>query len=719
MAILEQLVRDMNKDPTVIHKIEEEVNRLAKLNDCSELIPISASKIPGVHIFLCKILELRIKRKLTTLNLQDEILFTTQLIKTKPSYHSIEIFSLLGLYCWPAIFPRFMDEVILLFEHNTGYQILLSFLEKINYNTTIDENRRSELKRAIALVYCHIEKQYKEEYAQLIIQIYTELLKILPKTFEYSLVFEKAREYPNEVLIFLIEAVGFIDKDKVVETLSFLKTDPGMIQTLSYFKLNKLSSPNKVYEYAFRCIEDPDSFLATIDFWQRIFSSSTHENILEPVLNKIIEVYLTIEDEELKEEVDQHIFGFFTIITKNYPSQIREYLKSVGDILPIKIATNFIQKLSKNENSKIFLSGLSFKNAYLECLVNFMRRDPKTPQMIPQLNFMNKDDVKIALLIISEFNFSVEELNVCENACLNANELKVECYIKLNINESFDGPWNMDKIIKYFYYLKKRPEVYMKYKDQFYSIFIENSPFDRCFAIVEKLGSVPDFILQNIYDKMDKYPFIDLACFNNDLLPFLPNPKPFIEKEIYRLVIDWNVIVDHKDYYLVVSSLLSIFSSKLDTYGTDLIDYMIELIRIDSPIVINKVLSVFNNYKGSYNTKKALYYLICAYNSPNLYNSQALISNSITNCLYQADGAQAFNEILGISIDRCCEAKQQICKTNKKSACNLVKDLIKDFKGKSYHQLFKDEFKVTKQNFLPSKENKQLEDYSLPQTDFF
>jgi hypothetical protein len=95
--------------------------------------------------------------------------------------------------------------------------------------------------------------------------------------------------------------------------------------------------------------------------------------------------------------------------------------------------------------------------------------------------------------------------------------------------------------------------------------------------------------------------------------------------------------------------------------------------------------------------------LICLYNSPSVSSSHAFISNSLTECMFREDGPLAFHNILGIDINKCCEVRQQILKLNKKTAQNMVRDLIKDFKGKPFNKMFENELKVTKQDFLPPK----------------
>lgn len=714
MTNLERLARELPQNPHLIKDVEEEIGRLSRLEDCSALFDLQTSKVPAVHIFLCKILEMRIRRKMVTLDLQEEIRFTSQLLQSRPSYQAIEVYGLLGLFCWPALMPDFIDNTISLFGCETGYQILLSFLEKVNQSTAIDEKRRTELKKALSMISQHILGNFKSEFAGIIIPIYSELLKILPKNFDFSLVFDKASEHPEEAISFIIDGFQFIDQNKIVEVLDSIPSDTGMVQMLSSIKVSKVSNPEKVYEYVFKSLSsDSYCFIPAIDFWQKVFGSRNHPNMVEPVLTEVLKVYLATE-EEFREDVDQHIFGFFSIIARNYPDHLTEFLRLNGDVLPVRVSSNFIQKLSKANNCSSLLSTLSFKNPYLNCLVSFLREDSQTPSLMFALDFCDKDSVKLALSIMSKYQFTPDQLmyilKMCENACLNANEIKVECYLKLGIHDTFDGQWNMDKVIKYFYYLKKMPESYTKYKDSFYALFLQSAPFDRCFAIVEKLGAVPGAVLQSIYDNICKYPYTELCCFNNDLLIHLDNPKPFIEKEVLRFVSEWNTISDHKDYYLAIRSILTVFSAKIDSF--DIADTLLDLIQIDSSLVLNKVLSVFNIYKGKYNTRKAVYFLICAYNFPNVADSQPMVSGTLTDCICKDDGPMAFNDILGIDINRCCEVRQQIMKSNRKTAQNMVRDLIRDFKGKTFNKMFEGGVKVTKQDFLPKKASNNT-DYSL------
>lgn len=706
MHRLEKLVMDLPSKSSLINEIEREVELLAQEESCEPLYKIQQSKVPSIHIFLCQILEKRIRRKAINSNLAEEIQFCTQLLLSKPSFQVCEVYSLLGLYCWPALMPNFMDTIIsLLANTETGYQILLLFLEKVNTSTSIDDKRRTELKKAISLIYGHIESAFREEYSSFIISIFIELLKVLPKNFDFSLIYKKADECPEEVISFIIDGLQFVDQNKVTNILEFLPADPSLIQALEVFRVQKLENPQKLYEYVFRAPSlNSDCFVPAIDFWKKIFASKANFSLLEPVLTEILKQYIETGESQ-RDEIDQHIFGLFSVFCKNFPVNIINFLKAHGDALPVRISAFFVQKLAKSDDPSASLSALNFKNSYLNCLVCFLRNDPATPSLLFGLDFTDKESAKLGLMILEKYQFTSDQLlyvlKMGENACLNANEIKVYCFVKLGAHESFGTNWTMDDVVRYFYYLKRAPSEYVGYKNYFYSLFIRNAPFDRCFSIVEKIGDTPSFILQNIYEKMDKYSYIDLSCFNNDLLIYMENPRPYIEKEVIRLISEWNSISDYKDYYLALKSLLTIFSAKIDTIP--LIDLLIDLFQIDSGVVLPKIFGIFNSFKGSYNVNKAVYYLLCAYNNPSLSNMHPLVSGSITECMLREEGPVAFHNVLGIDINKCCDIQQQIVKVNKKTAQGMVRDLIKDFKGKPFNRMFENEFRVTKQNFLPPK----------------
>lgn len=701
---LESLVNQLSTNSNVIKLIEKEIERLVALPDLAQLKELRCSRNPAVNVYLCKVLELRIRRGITKRPLGLEIEFVTELLQQNQSYHVCEVYSLLGLFCWPAEMPNFLTDTASLLNCTTGYQILLLFLEKMNSSTDIDDKRRGELKKAIGIVSKDLMAQFQGSFAELIIPIFTELTKIIPLNYDCAIVFGSAAECPEAVIEFFSEASHLLDSNKIVAVVDQLPTDRGMLQVLGSFKMRSINDPQKIYEYVFKClVEDPECFIPAVDFWQRIFSSKDNGSILNPVLVEVTKAYLGI-DEETKEEADGFVFGFFSIAAKNYPEISVEFLRHNENILPVRITANFLQKIAKSSDC---LSGLTFQNIYLNTLACFLRGDPGTPALISSLDFADKDAVKLILQIMGRYEFSTQQtmavLKMCDDGCLHANELRVECMARLGVRGSFGGEWSMDKVIEYYYFLKRDRTAYIEYKESFHRLFIQNAPFDRCFSIVHMIGDISDPILRAIYGKMDKYPYIELCCFNNDLLIHLDPEiqRPFLEKQVCRFVSEWVAVKDYREYYQSLKSLLNVFNSKIEQPG--MVDLMLDLVQIDYCMILNRIISIFNGYKGVYSTQKAVYFFIVAYNAPNLGESQAQLAAALTSCLYQQDGPLAFSEILSLDVNKCCDARSQMEKVNRKTAQNIVRNLLRDFKGKALRNLYENELKVTKQNFLNEK----------------
>ncbi|KAI5148678.1 hypothetical protein ENBRE01_0470 [Enteropsectra breve] len=697
---LEQLLKGLASDPSLIAKIEEEVQRIVCGADLTTVVELSTSKSPTVQFYVCKILELRIKKLAATSQLSDEINFVTGYMKTCQLNQLLDVYSLLALYCWPLQLPNFLNDVAERLNTKEGYLIFHMFLEKINTSSDIDEKRREELKKAIGLIYKELLQKFNDSFAKYIIPIYTELLKIVPKNFDFGIVFKSAGTCPDEVIDFVSEGASFISMEDLALILDELPVDVSILQVLTTSKLRNIANIDKIYSYVYKAIDDSEEcFVSALDFWGKILSSSANASMVPPVLQEVTRVFVGLEDEQ-KSEVESYVFGFYSVVAKNHSETVLEFLRSNERILPNKISTNLLNKIYKVQK---YVPKIAFGSPFLNCLQSSLQQDLETPALVKTLNLQDKDAVRLAIQILSKHEFAQEELmtlaKLAEQGCITAVEIYAECMVRLGYRHAFTKEhWEMRDVLLLYYFLKKDYSSYAIYKEAFYKLFLQNAPFDRCFAILERFGSIPSFILEDIYQKIDKYPFMDLCCFNNDLLPHLSVYRPFVEKEVLCFITEWNTITNHREYYQSLKSLLTIFESKIAEEG--MIDLLMDLVQIDYTLILNKILSIFNNYRGSYNTRKAVYFLISAYTTASLVDSQPQISSSLTCCMYQPDGPEAFSEIIGLEISKCVAAKNNIGKSNKKTAQNIVRNLIKDYKVKTLNRLYENTNKITKQNFL-------------------
>lgn len=725
---LEALVAQLHRNPSVITHIEAEVNRLAEAPTLAPLWELHSSSNPSVHIFVCKALEFRIKRRIGLFPLGDEIAFVLHALRTSPTQRMCELFSLLGLYCWPAEMPNFLSDVVSLLSCCTGYKILLSFFEFLNTSTDIDDKRRSELKKAIGIVYLDLLNSFNEEYSEFIIRIYTELLKIVPKSFDFSLVFRHAASHPLPAIEFIVEALPYLDSDPILSILPSMPANLNLLKVLSEIKYKESQNLISAFEYSLRSIhEDQECTIPALEFWQRALSSKTPllqycsspdvnpEMVLDAFLNSIVGFYQT-GDEFIEEDTEPRIFGVFTLIARNYSERALKFLVENENMLPQRISANFLHKIAKRDEG---LPSIQFNSSFLNVLSAFLLNDPSVVSMMDLLDISDKESVRLIVQILQKFVVPSEQLemlsNKCDRGCLAANEIKAECAIRLSrpIEFPLNSNWGMDKVIQYFYLIKRGATEYLRYKDQFYKVFVENAPFDRCFSIVCMLAEFPVPILESIYQNIDKYTYTDINCFNNDLLPALPIKKPFIEKETLRFVTEWNTVTDYREFYQAVRSLLSVIGTMINEPG--MIDILLELLQLDGSMIVGRVMAIFNSYGGQLNTAKAVYYLLCSYSSPNLLDVHASILQGLAICLAQPDGPQAFAEVAGIPIEECVGMQGQMAKQGKKHAVNLTRKFLKNFRGKQYNKLMMNEKKITKQDlFKNGKENESMPFIDLP-----
>ena len=156
---LEILLIELSRNPEAIKKIEEQVEILVNYPDLTPLYSLQNSANPAVFIYICKIIEKRVRNRISSMNLQEEIGFCSQLLQKNKSYHVCELYSLMGQFCWPSLMPSFFDDILSLLNCKAGYQIFHSFLEKLNTSTEIDEARRNELKKAMGIISSELLKR--------------------------------------------------------------------------------------------------------------------------------------------------------------------------------------------------------------------------------------------------------------------------------------------------------------------------------------------------------------------------------------------------------------------------------------------------------------------------------------------------------------------------------------------------------------------------------
>lgn len=735
---LEKLYKELSTNPKVIKDIEIEIDALIKDESLDKTFMLFKSNIVELRIYALKIIEERLKyKKSANLSLDMEISAMKSIILIDTSDKTAEVFAKLGIYEWPKTFIDFFQIIIDLISNKQemGYKILYNFLYLLNYSQEINDKRKNELKRAVGMIYKGYMQLFEDSFASIIIPILTESLKILPKDFDYSIIYRRGYEFPNKTIEFINDMGNLLNLEDVIELSSKMPVSVGMLIYFSSLKNKapKTSNVTKMYEYVFKGLRgDLSTFILSIEFWTKFFCLKNQDQFVEQVLTEVLYIFVNL-DEQNRLEVESEVYGLYNVLVKNYSAMVFTFIKKNGDLLPKRLCLFFIKKIydtMQKNNLEGDMKTLVFKNPLLNGTILELSNDVNAVECIQFLDFSDKDSEKLCIRIINKFAVNEFLLNQIIERCIfkdkeNANELIVECCIKLGKIETFEEPWDKNKFIRFFYYLKYVPLKVIQYTNSYLKAFIEHSPFDRCFSILKMLNNVPKEVYEKIYEDIFRYPYEDLNCFNRDLLIFFELQDPFIRREIDRILYDWNILDNTDSLILCTRSLISVFSegvNKSNTTGMPFnsINSLFDLLRIEDPGIIRKICDVFYSYKGRYDVKKALYFLLVNYNSSHVEASHINISAALTKCIKEEGGAEALNEILsGIPLDNCINLRTECLQYNTKRGQMLVRNFLHNFKGKPLNTLYEDNFKVTEQNFINS-DNKKTKgiDFQIDRTFF-
>jgi hypothetical protein len=706
---LEELFLRLKSDPSVLPEIEKEIKLYVDRPGLAPVYELVNSRVPEMKLYALKIVESRIKnKKMRGVVPEEETAFMLELIPGTSLSKAAQIFALLGLYEWPSNFPGFFSVIIDLISHKNplGYKILESFLYMCNYSQEINDVRKNELKKGVTVMSNAYMPLFDDSMAEYIIPILTESLKIHPKSLDFSIVFRRGAEFPDKAIEFLSEGTELGRLEDVIELASRMEVSAGMILCFNSLKNKAPDVPNlqRMYGYIFKGLrKDIMAFSVSVEFWTKLFGQRASDELAAEVLTEVVSIYLSI-DEEQRTDIEGEVLGLFNVISKNNPSCVIEFLKLNGNYLPRKLVLYFLKRLFGFQTSPEIPSDLAFKDPVVDCTLALYRKDSSALDYIPRLDFSDKDSCKLVVRMIEMFSLPEARLDRILSYCdvpnkEHCNEVIVECLMRLGRMEDFSGSWDGDKVVRLFFYLKHAPEHFARYSSSYFEFFLKKAPFDRCFAILKMFGNIPDGIYQKIYSDIDRYSLVDLSCFNRDLLCYIKFQAPFVQKEVVRFIEEWRVSEDPEDLIMCVKSLIQVLSISISG-PQPCVNELMEMLQIDDPNVVKRICNVFNGYSGPFDTHRVTYLLLMTYNSSVVEGAHILVSISLTSCIKQDDGAQAFHNILGIELEKCMNLRNETIKAQSKRAQNLIRAFLQDYKGKPLNKLYANEFKVGAQNFL-------------------
>lgn len=714
---LEELFMRLKDEPSTMREIEREMERHIGDADIGPTRKLLDSRTPEMKFYALKIVEHRIRnKKMAGTVPSEEIALMVDAVQATEMDKAAQVFALLGVYEWPANFPHFFSIIIDLLSHKrvVGYKILEKFLYLCNYSQEMNEARKNELKKGCGVMAGAYMPLFDDSMAEYIIPILTESLKIMPRDFDCSVIFKRGAEFPEKTIEFLSDGMDLINIEDVIDLASRMDVSYGMIMCFNMMK-NKapgVHNVSKMYEYVFKGLrKDLLTFSASIEFWTKLFGQKDCGGLASEILTEVISIYLSVDDEQ-RATIEGEVFGLFNVICKNYPGCVVDFLCLNGNYIGRKLCLHLLKKLFAGVGPVDVPASLVFEDPVLCCALALYRGDVSAVNYIPYFDFCEKEPCKLTIRAMETFPLSEAQIRQVLSKCDipskdYANEVIVECLVRLGEEEQLGGTWSRDEMMRMFSYLKKSPGKFVHLAPSYFKVFLEKAPFDRCFAILKMLGSVPDEVVRKIYVDLDLYSFVDLGCFNRDLLGHLRTQTqgPFIQKEAVRFVNEWRVSEDPEDLVACVKSLIQVVGHGIGVsreHGEPYpyIGELVEMLQIDDPTIVKKVSETFNTYTGTFDTRRAVYLFMVAYNSSMVESAHISVASSLTICIRQEDGPKAFTEVLGIDPTTCINLREDVVRSQTRRAQSLVKVFLQDYKGKPLNTLYASDFKIEGQNFL-------------------
>lgn len=755
---LKRLLDELRTDSKKIASVEMEVARIIESGGFDTVRDLFCVNDPQLKFYVFVIVEKKMKvLKEKNASLGALVRFVEECVygdtlEVFLQRRLAKIYAQLGIFEWPNTLPSFFNVVIELMASQKllGYLILENFLYLVRNSFEINEERRSELKRAVILGdKIIIELISRDVFIEETISIYAHLITILPvPVLDFAIVFERGDACVEKTLDLLLEAVATRHNDeKFVESLIKFSTkieiNAKMIECFILAKNSIYRRNLEMYSYVFKGLgENIYTFASAVQFWTHLFKKGCpshyrdggqHDNevffnnLATEVLLEVVRVVLTAERDDLAylriEDMENDILTLFLMISQNYPAANTQFLTKCSASIPRKYASTLI-KANKNRRQ------LDLKDAYLRAYSLFLDEDSSCVGLIEYLDLKDKDTCRLVAQIIRRFDIESDTLRAyflkIENNEL-ADEVLVTVALKLGSQElvarTLAGSMDIHKAHRIFYILKHKPEIVLEHVPEFYSFFMRSRAFDRCFAIIgliyKSYGNVPKEIFQKIYADIEGYSVAEVNYFVTDLLIRLDEglQNPFVEKIFFRLIAEWKDAEEQRELCLATKSFLSVLELLVERHKdteteTKYTSIIIEFLQVPDAIICKRICAFYNKRKFQFDTERMVYYLLTCYNSFELIDQHNEIVGLLVECIKKDDGPTVFGKF-NFDPAECFKIKMLATSNGAKAARTNIREMLGSIKGKPLSQLYQSTMKIQSQNLFRKSEKSERSDFDL------
>ncbi|RVD91255.1 hypothetical protein TUBRATIS_22930 [Tubulinosema ratisbonensis] len=746
MRLLE-LLESLPSNPKLITAVENEVERILRQEPIEYIIEAFKIDEHNLRFYFLVILEKRMYILRENNQSLIEVINAAEFIILNYEFKGIDekkfakIYAKIGLYSWPGCYPNFLNILIELikFRKKIGFLILENFLYLMHNSIEIDENRRSELKRAMIIMKDNLLQLISDGFClEEVILIYTHLISILPKPIDFKIILERGNLFPEKASEFFLEAINSKYNDfeffnNLVGFAELVDVEPKMIECFLNLKRAHFCKNLQLYAYIFKGIsKNIHSFSLSLQFWIILFRKGMQDELFYSlamqILQEVIRVVVTFQDDDCNsikiEDLESYLITLFGIISQNYQSANHLFLTKFVNDIPRKYAI-ILLKANKHKHT------LPLNCSYLKALSLYLDNDPQATDFMARLDLNDKDSCKLIGQIVKKFYIdkyklinlfnSLKERDYVEEAIVNII-LKLEDMTL--IKQVLEGDMDLKKAHILFYFLKHNPEVMSEEINKFFIFFINNPPFDRSFSIVAliyKNYGVPNEIWENIFNSIENISLKDLNYFCVDLLQKLNEELqiPFVEKIFRRLLNEWNELDDEievsnttKSFIAVLENLIvKNLKSKNEINYTNL---LIEFLQFTNPQILLKIYGFYNRVKFNFETERLTLKLLMCYNSFEMVDCQTEIITLLIECLKKEDGPSVFQKF-NFNPEKIQKIYEFLKNASIKRSRTLIKELLNDIKGKPLSNLYQPTNKIQSQNlFSGSSKKKDDNDFVFP-----
>ncbi|TBU01780.1 hypothetical protein CWI37_0629p0010 [Hamiltosporidium tvaerminnensis] len=679
-----------------------------------------------------------------------------------------DIYALLAIYDWPSNFPHFLPLLTNLFQakHPFSYNIFEKFLFQVNTNTDISEKRRQELKKSISSIFPEV-KPYLIDFntnslniVNNILDIYINLLQIIsPNSLPIPNIFSLASLNPNKSLFLIYELTTLVDMrsflpeiQKLIFTLSYNSRLVDIFSILlNHNRYKEITNFQQISEYAISGFQGSSYDMeSSLNFYNILFKRKDitdtpefikfYENISACILSNLIRVSNEIETDITLNINYNNIVSLFTLLSKKYQTHTYNILSCINTGLQINRKLSKI--LIKNFEHK---ESLCINDPYIMCYILYIRNNPDCIKYLEILDFNDDDSVKLAIKIVGEYvrrtdvnillkNVLVgvrEKCNKSDNEFCDELLINIFLFYNENIDVLMNGEWNKKKIGRFSLLVKNRYESVVNLTEEFFTFFVNSIRirntdciligYKICGLLILKNVKLPENILSVIYESVDNMNGKEIEAFCNEFANKLEISvqRVYINKVVQRVLVlssqeveDEMIGCQRSVVSFLEKSILEI--SKSTCLGKEVLEFycsaLTEMVLVGESSIIRKIRGIFSKIEISTNfSDRLIFNLLTIYNSNIYINSQEDILNFCVDLLIKGH-TQGFC-VLDCKTEN-IESLRQSVVTNSRNGKSMVKEFLKNVKGKHISETEKKAF-VSDQGFIKKRDKSKGGDVDI------